>query len=179
MERAMLELVGIHGYGQVTVAAVLARSGANRTQFYAAFTGKEDCFASAYETATESLVVELLAPCGEDVPWAVGIRGALDQLIAFVGAQPDLARGVFIAAGPPKDERITAKRREVVGRLTHAVDRARREIPDSRHAPPPLTARFIVSGIEAAVVKFLREPDDFPDPAEELLALVLVYFPKP
>lgn len=50
-----------------------------------------------------------------------------------------------------------ARRREVFERLSRAIDRARRETTEPRHSPPPITAAFILSGIEAVALKTLRE----------------------
>jgi AcrR family transcriptional regulator len=177
IERAMLELVGEHGYAAVTVADVLARSGSNRSQFYAAFAGKRNCFEAAYGAVADSLLEKLLERCTNGSARG-GVREALDQLVEFLSGEPGLARGVLTESGPVGDD-VAAKRREVVGRLTLAVDRACREIPNSRHTPPQFTARFIVGAIEAIVIRELREPGVSPDLANELAGLTLAYFPEP
>lgn len=159
IERAMIELAGEHGYENVTVAMVLARSGANRTLFYSLFDSKAGCFEAAYAAALEELGERLLSACQEDSSWAGAMRRGLEELAAFVGAEPGLARGV-LTDPQTVSEQATTKRQEVFRRLTRAVDCARREIPGSRHAPPPVTAPFIVSAIEASVLRFLSDPED-------------------
>ncbi len=155
----MLELVGEREYPNVTIAAVLTRSGSNRTQFYTAFGGKEECFMVAYATAVDGMVAELLACWSDDAPWSNGMRKALERLAAFLADEPALSRGVFAGARVAQG-RFADKREEALQRLTRAVDRARADIPASRTPPPPITARFIVGAIETGVVKFLVDPDD-------------------
>jgi AcrR family transcriptional regulator len=157
LERAMLELVGERGYAGVTIAAVLARSGSNRAQFYASFKSKDACFEAAYGAAVDELIERLLRRCSAGLPWAAAIRAALEELAAFTSAEPDLARGVFSEAGPAGGP-VRAKRQEVLAQLTAAVDRARQEIRDPHPSPPRGAATFVVSAIEAAVIKFLSEP---------------------
>lgn len=71
-----------------------------------------------------------------------------------------------------------AKRNELLERLSQAVDSARRE-SESRHSPPPLTALFMVSAIEASAVAALLsdEPQRFGEAVPELAQMIVgAYF---
>jgi hypothetical protein len=50
------------------------------------------------------------------------------------------------------------KRRQLMERLSHTLDSARREIP-SRQAPPPVTSPFIVGAIDSLVSAKLMDGD--------------------
>jgi AcrR family transcriptional regulator len=157
--RTALEMAGELGYQQVTVEELIDRAGSNRARFYDVFVDKEACFTWAYEAGADALCECLLSACAEGPDWASGIRRALVALAALVGAERGVAAGL-LTEHREAGTAVTAKRQEVVGRLTRAIDRARRETTDSRHAPPPFTAQFILSAVEAAVLKFLVDPGE-------------------
>jgi AcrR family transcriptional regulator len=174
IEEAMLIACGRGGYRNVTVAEVLELYGGYRSQFYRHFASKADCYAAAYESAIKQLCAALLDAAAAEPSWRAGLRAALRELSRFASGQPDLARGllveVHVAGGP-----ALGKRGEALERLTRAVDSARRE---SHHSPPPITAAFMVSAIEAAVCQALvrGEPRRFRAAVPELVHLVVAAY---
>jgi AcrR family transcriptional regulator len=154
--RAILELSGEVGYERASVAAVVARGGSSLARFYATWSGKADCYSSAYEAEATALGERLVAGCSEAADWTTGMRLGLRVLEAYTAEDPALAAGlieqVHIAGGPALD-----KHDELVATLARAVDRARAEITSDLPQPPPATAGFIVAAIEAAVIKSLAE----------------------
>lgn len=177
VQKAMLIACGERGYRKATVRDVLERSGCSRVRFYQLFEGKADCYREAYETEIAGLCERLLGSAESADGWHAGIRAALVELRALIRDQPQLAKGLLVevhAAGEP----ALARRREVIERLTRAVDGARRET-ESRHSPPPITAEFIVCAIEQAVLAALAkgEPERFAEQMPELVFLaVALYF---
>ncbi|MBA3865554.1 MAG: TetR/AcrR family transcriptional regulator [Solirubrobacterales bacterium] len=156
MERAALELSGEVGYGQMTVEALLERSDSNRERFYHAYQSKAECYTAGYSAAIDQLAERLLS-AGADAPsWSAGFRTACEELARVVAAEPVLARGLLAEVYAAGDAALE-KRKEVFERLSRTIDRARRETDESRHSPPPFTPRFILSGIEAATLRALRE----------------------
>lgn len=160
LEAAALLTSAELGYANLTVQAVLDRSGVNRNRFYREFDNLAACFSSAYCREIEQLSERLLKRCENG--WLAGLDGALATLQELVLTEPKMTRALFVevhVAGGP----ALAKRQEVLERLSRALDGARREIPRSRHSPPPLTAPFMLSAIEAAVCHFFLDPevDDF------------------
>jgi AcrR family transcriptional regulator len=155
--RAVIAMAGEVGYEGVRVEGLIERAGSNRARFYAAFPGKEACFTWAYEAAIEAACERLLDACESAPDWASGMRRALVELARFVAAEPEVARGLLAEPGGA-GAAVAAKRMEVLERLSRAIDRARRETTRSRHSPPPVTSRFILSAINTAVLKFLAEP---------------------
>jgi AcrR family transcriptional regulator len=160
------------GYRQLTVAAVLERCGGYRLQFYRHFANIGEAYEAAYTSHAEKLETRLLEAGTTGGSWRSGLRAALQELGLFAREDPALASGlmlqVHIAGGP-----ALRQRKEVLERLSRAVDSARRETR-SRHSPPPLTASFMVGAIEAAVVRTLAkgEPERFERAIPELEQLV-------
>ena len=176
--RAALAAAGEFGYRGLTVEAILTGAGTSRALFYARFANKSECYAAGYQAHAEWLAGELLAAGAAAPDWLTGLRNALERLAAFAEGEPSLAKGVFaevhVAGGA-----AAAKRKEVFERLSRALDSARRETSESRHSPPPITAAFILSAIEAAVVRTLTAIDPIPleDAVGELTQIAgLLYF---
>jgi AcrR family transcriptional regulator len=172
IQAACLTVAGQRGYRNASVSALVTRYGGYRGQFYRYFDNFAQCYAAAYERHSTGLAERLLAAAAQEDGWRQGFRAALAELGRFACEDPNLARGllleVHVAGATVRDHRF-----EVLERLSNALDRARRESP-SRHSPPPLTAAFIVGGIEAAVGSDLRagEPHRFFDSAVEIDLLV-------
>lgn len=179
-ERAMLELAGEVGYEALTFGELLGRAGTNRSWFYGTFGGKERCFAAAASAAGEALCDTLLGPCEEAGDWTTGIAASLAELTALVDAEPAVMRALVVEAWPA-GAAVAAVREEVLGRLSDAIDRARREPVGTRHAPPPITPRFILAGIESAVVHFLDagRADGFAAHTPDLLWLAVDFYRGP
>ena len=177
MERAALELSGEIGFGQITVRELVERSGSNRERFYRAYANKEDCYLRAYRAAIDALVEHLLASGAAQPNWPAGMRTALAELARFGEAKPDLARGLIAAPWAAGGEALV-KRFEVFERLSRAIDRARRETNGSRHSPPPITADFILDGIEGELLRGLQDGSGLPPATLDALLYnsVLFYF---
>lgn len=169
---AMLRACGRWGYRGVTVQRLLDGYGGNRAQLYRQFANLDACFLEAYEAETERLCAGILAAGAAGADWRGGLSAALGELSAFAAAQPLMARALLIEVHRA-DPAALAKRKEMLERLSRAVDSARRE-NRSRHSPPPLTALFMVSAIEAAMVSALNagEPQHFGEIVPELVELV-------
>jgi AcrR family transcriptional regulator len=177
-ERAILQLSGERGYRNVTVAALIERSGSNRSRFYATFGSKDGCFAAAYSGAIEGLAARLLRACDDGDRWVEGMRNALVELESFVGEDRDLAAGVLVgvyAAG----EDAAAKRLEVWERLAEAIDRGRAMGSKERRPPPRSTGMFVLQAIETAVVRNLSEERPLALEVPGLLYLAIVPYVGP
>ena len=175
---SMLASCGEVGYRAVTVQDVYRRYGGHRVEFYRHFANKAECYAVAYELGIERLWRRLARGCSAADGWAGGLRAALDGLASYVSQDSAVAAGLLVEAHVAPDP-ARAKRTEVLERLTRAVDSARRETSASRHSPPPITARFIVSAIEESVVSALASgtPEEFAAAVPSLAHLAVnLYF---
>jgi AcrR family transcriptional regulator len=168
---AMLTLSGEVGYHRATVERIAERSGDSVGGFFSFFSGREECFAAAYELKSDELLPRLLA--GADDAGRDGrerARSALVELIGFATAEETVARAViaevYVAGGAALE-----KHKAVLERLSRVVADACRETHPSRHNSPPLTATaaFIVGGLEESVRRRLTERrpallwDDLPE----------------
>jgi AcrR family transcriptional regulator len=154
---AMLVASGELGYEQVAVRHVIERANTSRATFYKHFEDREDCFAQAYRDAGEWLYRRLVGTANRQPSWREGLRAGLAELLEFCANQPAIAKALVVevhAAG----ERPQAYRRDLMERLSRALDGARREIP-SRHAPPPVTSDFIVGAIDTLLAAKLLDGD--------------------
>lgn len=154
---AMLLTSGELGFEQVAVRHVIERAQTSRATFYKHFEDREDCFAQAYRDAGGWLYRRLTAAAKRQPSWREGLRAALAELLEFCANQPAMARALVVEVHAA-DERSLAQRRDLMERLSRALDSARREIP-SRQAPPPITSDFIVGAIDTLLAAKLLDGD--------------------
>jgi AcrR family transcriptional regulator len=160
LHAAVLTAAGELGYRRVDAEQIAARAARPVSHLYAHYSGVEECFASAYELIVEPLAGAMLDAAPEHEDLAGCLATALTTLFAFVDAEPLLARAtlaeVYVAGGAAR-----ARHEQILRRLSDAVAGTRRESKPSRHDPPPLTAAFIVGGIEEVVRRRVgeRRPD--------------------
>jgi AcrR family transcriptional regulator len=174
---AMLALSGEFGYREATVERIAVRAGRPVEAFFRHFPTREECFAAAYEQRADALIDRILPVAGGRLICAERIRAALMELFAFATAEEPVARAmlgeVYVAGGG-----ALAKHEEVLERLSRVVADACRETDPSRHDPPPMTASFIVGGLEESLRRRLSERqaprlwDDLP----ELTSLVIAVY---
>lgn len=173
---AMLEACGELGYRAVTVRDVIERYGGYRLQFYRLFANKAECYELSYAAEAERLCAALLRAGAEQPDWRAALRTALATLARYIDERGAAARGllveVHVAGGGALE-----KKREMSERLTRAIDSARRET-GSRHSPPPMTAVFMISAIEASVCEALEqgEPERFAAAVPELAQMVVAAY---
>jgi AcrR family transcriptional regulator len=154
---AMLLVSGELGYERIAVRDVIERAQTSRATFYKHFADREDCFVQAYRDAGEWLCRRMIAAAKRQDSWREGVRAALAELLEFCANRPAIAKALLIevhAAG----ERSLAQRRDLMERLSRALDSARREIP-SRQAPPPVASDFIVGAIDTLLAAKLLDDD--------------------
>ncbi len=154
---AVLVVSGELGYEKVAVRHVIEQAKTSRATFYKHFDDREDCFAQAYSDACGWLYRRLIGAAKRQPSWREGLRAALAELLEFCANQPAIAKALLVevhAAG----ERPLAQRRDLMERLSRALDSARDEIP-SRQAPPPVTSDFIVGAIDTLLAAKLLDGD--------------------
>jgi AcrR family transcriptional regulator len=176
LEVAALEASGEAGYQSLTTEAIVARAGLDSESFHRHFAAPSACYASAYAVTVDELVAGLVGSTRSEMSWVEGMRAALERVGRFLEAEPLLARGILLevyAAGGA----AVVKHDEVFERLSRAIDTARRET-EPRHSPPPIAATLILSMIEAAASRWLRdeEPDSFTEAIPDLLYLAVFFY---
>jgi AcrR family transcriptional regulator len=175
--QSMLICCGKLGYQRVSVETVYRHYGGSRTQFYRYFTGKEDCFTAAYEDEIERICDFILSPPEQEGEGAARLKEGLLGLVEFAGAQSSIAKALFVevhvAGGPALD-----KRREVIERLSAAVEDACNRQPSGKSPPPPITAEFVVGAIEQAFSTAIAKgkPEELTSTVPELSAIAGDFF---
>jgi AcrR family transcriptional regulator len=132
------------GYDGATVAAVTTRAGISKSDFYAHFASKDQCFFAAYDAAVERLREEVLAACPKEGEWADGICAGLARALAALTAEPAQANLLLV-------EGLRAGT-GVCGRFQAAVESfvpyLRDGAPELAGAPrPPEADEAVVGGI--------------------------------
>jgi len=174
---AMAEAVAEHGYGDATVAHVVARAGVSRKTFYEHFEDKRDCFLALYDTG----IAFVLGRIAQDLEGrdeaedrvTTGLRAFLEVL----SEEPAFCRAIVLevhAAGPP----ALARRRNV---LKVFADRYREVNAQARAADPGVAelSDEVALGLVGAILELvsIRVEDDrveeLPSLAEPLAGFVL------
>jgi AcrR family transcriptional regulator len=150
--RAMLGLVGEHGYADTTVPMVVSAARVSRSSFYALFDDKTDCFIAACDRESSELLESLVA-MGSEEDWVQALRRGMDRYVRWWQQRPAFSRAYFLelpAAGTRavrQRDRQYARYRDMFAALGA---RAREEQPE---LPPlsPLATRMIVAGVTEIV----------------------------
>jgi AcrR family transcriptional regulator len=143
---AVVSCVAEKGYGNTTVADIVARAAVSRATFYQQFRDKEHCFLSAYTVGSKRLF-SVLTHSGIDIDEPVArLREGTRVLLDIVAAEPDWSRVFFveIRTVPQAAER----RREV---FNWYVDRMRgwHEWATSRLGGQPVPAAVFAAAVAA------------------------------
>ena len=174
--RAMLGLVGEHGYADTTVPMVVSAARVSRSSFYALFDDKTDCFIAACDKESSGMLKTLMETGAED-DWVRATRLGMERYLKWWQRRPAFSRAYFVelpAAGTRavrQRDRQYARYREMFAALG---ERARQEQPD---LPPlsPLATRLIVAGVTEVVAEEVRggRMGGLDALADDLLYLVL------
>jgi AcrR family transcriptional regulator len=167
---AMLRATAELGYREVSVQEVLDRAGVSRPTFYEHFENKEDCFLAAFDNAASRLRNRLEAAGEDGEGWRQRFRLSLEELLRFVGEDPDAAMTLIVdarAACPPALER----RDDLLDRLASCLDTQVRA--EATEPPSTIAAAGIIGGIEALLYARLNRGE-----ADDVQALLpsLMYF---
>ncbi|HEX7059286.1 MAG TPA: TetR/AcrR family transcriptional regulator [Solirubrobacterales bacterium] len=107
----LAEAVAEHGYAGTTIAHITRHAAVSRRTFYEHFANKDECFIAAYETVMEELRERIAAGFDGAEDWPHGVCAAIAAMLAFLVAEPSLARLAMVealAAGPIVVERYDA-----------------------------------------------------------------------
>lgn len=136
------------GYDATTVSVIVREAGVSKSDFYALFSSKDDCFGAAYDDAVEELRVAVLAAGANEGEWAGRICTGLASALTVLAAEPARANLLLVEglrAGP-----------DICGRFQRAVDGFVLCLRDG--APGPLrpagaTDEAVVGGIASVLAR--------------------------
>jgi AcrR family transcriptional regulator len=107
----LAEAVAEHGYAGTTIAHIARHAAVSRRTFYEHFANKDECFAAAFETVMEELRARIAQGFEQADDWPDAIRAGITEMLAFLVAEPALARLCMVealVAGPVVVERYDA-----------------------------------------------------------------------
>ncbi len=169
MLAAALEAVEEVGYSRMTVAQVIGRAKVSRNTFYDVFADREDCFLAALGQAVSQVGKLVRGSYEQESAWRDGVRVGLAELLAFLDAEPALARLCLVealGAGP----RVLERRAEVLEELAEVVDRGR-FVTSAIREPPEVAAEGVVGAVFA--VLHTRALEDGGEPFCDLLGSLM------
>jgi AcrR family transcriptional regulator len=100
---AIAAVLDERGYEGTTVAGVAGAAGVSKSDFYAQFRSKDDCFAAAYDAGVERLRAEVLIACAGAEVWADRVCAGLAAALVELAARPAQANLLLVEglrAGP-------------------------------------------------------------------------------
>ena len=172
---AAAEVLAERGYARITSADVAACAGVSRSTFYAHFDDLDACLLAAYEMAADCLCDLVTGACeeGRGEEWPARLRTALDESLAFLATEPDLA--CLLGAAAPA---LAAARERLLNRLAWALRGARRLRPQDAPPLPPDTERRLLAATLGLIGDRVAagEAPRLPELAPELVELLL---PRP
>jgi AcrR family transcriptional regulator len=166
----LAEAVAEKGYATVTLADIVKQAKVSRRVFYANFESKEQCFLAAFEVVVAHLRELVLEEVEEVDGWPQKAIAATRAVLAFLAAEPDLARLCLVesrGAGPA----VAARFNEAVGELAPLLRQGRGERPEGERLPDSTEDSTIGSLVslayrKAAAGEAEQLEDLFPECAE-------------
>jgi AcrR family transcriptional regulator len=107
----LAEAVAENGYAGTTIGHITRHAAVSRRTFYEHFSSKDECFVSAYDTVMAQLRERIASAFDEQEEWPQAVRAGLSAMLAFLAAEPNLARLAMVealVAGPVVVERYDA-----------------------------------------------------------------------
>jgi AcrR family transcriptional regulator len=142
---AIAEVLDECGYDGTTVAEISGRAGVSKSDFYAHFSSKGNCFLAAYDETVERLRADVLAACRGGAEWGDGVCAGIEATLAALAARPAEANLLLVEglrAGPDLYGRFQGAVASFVPHL-----RAGAPFGKSGWQPPPAADEAVVGGI--------------------------------
>lgn len=92
----MASAVAHQGYGEVTIADIVAEANVSRRTFYEHFDSKADCLMALYVSASRHALQVLRDAIDPRQPWTAQVEGAMRAYLGYMAGNPTLLRTLFI-----------------------------------------------------------------------------------
>jgi AcrR family transcriptional regulator len=142
---AIVQVVAERGYNDATIGQITAVAAISRRTFYEHFKSKEEGFQAAFDIVLEHIFEIVAGALEAQDEWADQVAAALVALLAFLAAEPAMARFTLlasVAAGEP----MVSRRQEVVARFTAMLRVGRPQRVNDRPLPESIE-EAVVGGI--------------------------------
>jgi AcrR family transcriptional regulator len=147
----LAEAVAEKGYASTTIGHITRHAAVSRRTFYEHFGSKDECFVAAYDTVMKQLGERVDAAFNEIDDWPHAVRASIAAMLAFLAAEPNLARLCMVealVAGPVVVDRYDAAIQGLVPYL--AAGREGRS-PEVLERLSPTTEEALVGGMVSLV----------------------------
>lgn len=135
------------GAAEVSVAAIVSRSGVSRRTFYEVFRDRDDCMLAVFDEALARAAERMLPASREHAgSWLQATRAGLLAFLEFLEEQPTLG-GFLLVDSPGAGSGVLQRRAEVVELLIDAVDDGRKLARN-----PERVSRISAEGLVGAVL---------------------------
>jgi AcrR family transcriptional regulator len=158
---AALVVVGELGYAATTVADIVGRAQVARRTFYSLFTGKDECFAAAYDFGIEAGLGRLQERVAVAAPqsFQARVRLSFDAYLTALAAQPAGARALYVetlvAGGPLVEHRARVHR--MLADYMMEIVRAGVDSGELAREPDPELIDMLLGGIDDRIRACLHE----------------------
>jgi AcrR family transcriptional regulator len=170
---AMIEVAGVRGLADTTVAMVVAKAGLGRSAFDRHFDGLDDCFLESWQELRTRYRTQIDRAYEAEPTWRGGLRQVLDVTLRCIDEEPERAR-ILCVEVLQAGERGRKRRDELLAELAALVDRGRDESDDAAGVAAT-TAQGIVGGIYNRIYESLRRgaANELEDLGPELMAFAV------
>ncbi len=167
---ALAECLNEVGYEKTTVSMVGKQAGVSKSDFYKHFESKDACFLAAYDDAVERVRERVVASCGDDQEWSVGVLAALAGLLDLLAAEPARTQLLLVEglrAGKGVYDRYQEALQSFVPLLRDGAP-----APAGGVSPPEATDEAVVGGVASLLSRRVlageteRLPEFLPEIAE-------------
>jgi AcrR family transcriptional regulator len=168
---AMLRLLPQHGYPALTIGHVTAEAGVSRAAFYQQFAGKEECFLTTYDLASEWLCERVERAVAGEEGWRDRIRLGVVEALRLLGANPPVAH--LMAVEALQAGRAARERRQAM--LDRFATALRADHPGRPGLPDDL-ADLLLGGVVALVARYVDgdRAERLPEASAALVEYLLI-----
>jgi AcrR family transcriptional regulator len=171
--RAILSVVGTHGYAGAKIGDIAAAACVSRATFYEHFPDKQACFNAAHAQLAQRAGGQIEADIGSADP-ARAAHAAIEAIAALAQREPDVL-GFLTHEALLAGCRARAQHDELLARLAGAIERAWERAPQQQPAPD-VPASMLLGGAVRLYCMRARRPDKQPaDPLAGMLQWVDSY----
>lgn len=162
------------GYAAVTITSITKAASVSRRVFYENFAAKEECFIATFDAVAEHIRDLVDDAVAAEPDWPSRVVAAARSALAFLAAEPDLARLCLVEAQSAEPV-VSAHFHAAVRELAIPLRAGRGERAGDRELPPNTEdslagALVSLAGRKVAAGEAARLEDLLPDFTEFVLA---------
>jgi AcrR family transcriptional regulator len=167
----MAHAVSRKGYGETTIADIVAEASVSRRTFYEHFTSKADCLIALYEASSRNALKVLREAIDPQHGWQTQVESALRAYLDCMGSNPVLVRTLFVEILHLGPDGLQARRRvnrEIAEFIVQTVGSQNIDA---------VMAMAIVGGINELVLEYIEQDKvallgELTEPASRLVHLI-------